>query len=418
MTTWNIPGTASVGQSGHTSDHNLITTALTQVTELLPSWYNVLFYGADPTGVSDSTTAIGNAITAAQATSGTVYIPSGTYAISSGWVVPSNIVIIGDGNVGSTVSNHYSGTVLSLKSSFSGSYVFSCTDTAGHGTANGALIRDLVILGANYTGGNAIDGIRFTGPAMGTLRNINIVQMSGWAINTVLDLSANEIGAFGQDWNTLSLDSCGSVSGGGANLIFTEDSTFQNIYSIGHNGPGFQITATDNAKFVNCRAEECTTGFHITNTGGVTWTFATGWTQFIGCSTDRNFNDGVLIDATWTPSSGIGTGPCGLIFTNLVTRRDGAANNGASGSYAGVQINGTNLPMIFTGFGQMTGVGDGGTGNVSPRYGFNVSSIGTTPLQLTGGMAWGYSTAVNGSWSVGTQTGVTTATGANYNYTA
>lgn len=45
-------------------------------------WFNVLAYGADPTGVADSTTDINAAITAAHAAGGgVVYFPAGTYKI-------------------------------------------------------------------------------------------------------------------------------------------------------------------------------------------------------------------------------------------------------------------------------------------------------------------------------------------------
>src|ERR1700733_11234666 len=94
---WDIPGTATVGQSGHTSDHNLITTTLTELTTLIPQ-YNALYYGADPTGVADSTaafTAIGTAIGTNPAT---IHIPAGTYKVSA---LPSLVQgqnIVGEGS--------------------------------------------------------------------------------------------------------------------------------------------------------------------------------------------------------------------------------------------------------------------------------------------------------------------------------
>lgn len=46
-------------------------------------WCDVIAFGADPTGVADSATAINNAITQLGATGGTIYFPSGTYKIAS-----------------------------------------------------------------------------------------------------------------------------------------------------------------------------------------------------------------------------------------------------------------------------------------------------------------------------------------------
>ena len=56
---------------------------------------NVLDWGADPTGVSDSTIAIQAAVNAAG--SGTVFIPSGTYKITSAINVTGGVSIVGEG---------------------------------------------------------------------------------------------------------------------------------------------------------------------------------------------------------------------------------------------------------------------------------------------------------------------------------
>jgi len=62
-------------------------------------WYNVVSYGADPTGSSDSTSAIISAKAAAHAAGGgDVYFPAGSYMISSTLTISeNNITLIGDG---------------------------------------------------------------------------------------------------------------------------------------------------------------------------------------------------------------------------------------------------------------------------------------------------------------------------------
>jgi hypothetical protein len=423
LVSWDIPSSHSVGDSGHTSDHNLITTALDQIITLLPSIYNILNYGADPTGVSDSTAAITNTIAAASDTAyGVVYIPAGVYLVSSSLNLPVNIALIGDGAVGGTVSGVRGGSILQLTSGFSGAYVLGISEVS-NATVNGTTVKGLMIYGGSQTA-TAVDGIQITGPAMTILRDLKITQMSGWGINTGLDLSASEIGPYGQDWDSISIDSCGVVSGGGVNLIFAEDSTFRNIYSIGNNnGPGFQITGCDNSHFTDCRAEwNSTYGFYITNqtisSVDYTWTYTTGMCQFSNCSTDRNYYDGIRIDGTWTPSSGPGTGPAILLFTGQVNRRDGAANSEASGTYAGLSVDSSNLPVVFSGFSQMTGLNDGGTGNQSPRYGIYITGVSSgVPIMLGPGIAWGYTSAINDASSRSTQTGINSQTGINYSST-
>jgi hypothetical protein len=48
-----------------------------------PGWINVVSYGGDPTGAADSTSAIQDAINALPAAGGVVYLPAGTYKVSS-----------------------------------------------------------------------------------------------------------------------------------------------------------------------------------------------------------------------------------------------------------------------------------------------------------------------------------------------
>lgn len=61
------------------------------------TWVNVLDHGADPTGAEDSTVAIQSAISSLVA-GGTVYLPAGTYTISSTLSVGvDNIQIVGSG---------------------------------------------------------------------------------------------------------------------------------------------------------------------------------------------------------------------------------------------------------------------------------------------------------------------------------
>lgn len=385
------------------------------------AWFNaVTQYSADPTGATDTTSHIQAAITAAAASSigyGVVYLPAGTYKISGGFNLPVNVTLTGDESVGGTVTSVYQGTVLEMSSSFSGSYVLGISEVSNN-TVNGATVRGLMINGLNYTAA-PVHGIQITGPAITVLRDIRITQVSGWGIWTIPDLSAGEIGCYGQDWDNILIDSTGQ---GGISLVYAEDSTFRDCYVIGCNGgPGWQIAGADNSHFSDCRAEwNSQYGWWITNitVGGnaYNWTFATGSCQFSNCSTDRSTFDGMRIDATWTTGSGVGTGPCTIQVSGMVNRRDGKANSGAVGSYAGLALVSTNLPVIFTGFSQCTGIDDGGTGNQSPRYGVFLSGVGSTvPVLLGPGVAWGMSAGVSGtatglvSTAVNQQTGISSS---------
>jgi len=104
-------------------------------------WVDVLAYGADPTGVTDSTAAIQGAASAAAG--GVLYFPPGTYLVSgsSTITVPSNTDLRGNATVklknSSNTTNHFwflgSGCTVS-DLTFDGNYTnqtFSTSDTRG-----------------------------------------------------------------------------------------------------------------------------------------------------------------------------------------------------------------------------------------------------------------------------------------------
>lgn len=65
---------------------------------------NALDFGADPTGVQDSSTALQAALTAIPAEGGTVYVPAGTYKVTTQLTVSTKTAVIGDG-IGVTIFN-------------------------------------------------------------------------------------------------------------------------------------------------------------------------------------------------------------------------------------------------------------------------------------------------------------------------
>lgn len=71
----------------------------------------VLNYGADPTGTNDSTSAIQNAVTAAASSGQPVYIPAGTYKITSAlnWKV-NGLTVRGDGAQSTKIVQHTANT--------------------------------------------------------------------------------------------------------------------------------------------------------------------------------------------------------------------------------------------------------------------------------------------------------------------
>ena len=64
---------------------------------------NIIRYGADPTGLNDSTSAIQNAIKVASQNYGEVYVPCGTFNVSTTLTMTTAIVVRGQSMVGSII---------------------------------------------------------------------------------------------------------------------------------------------------------------------------------------------------------------------------------------------------------------------------------------------------------------------------
>jgi hypothetical protein len=100
-----LAGGAAVAVSDFAGGTQAASAATSTAT---PAWINVASsaYGADPTGVSDSTTAFKNAISAAaSAGGGVIYIPAGTYLISSTLTCTTvPVYFLGDGAWATVIS--------------------------------------------------------------------------------------------------------------------------------------------------------------------------------------------------------------------------------------------------------------------------------------------------------------------------
>lgn len=103
------------------NDHaTRIDTLTSQVSALGGLIYNVVAYGADPTGVNDSTTAIQNCVNAATAQQGIVVFSNGIYKISVAITISGTCYITSDGaGQGVTIYQLTAGQpIFSIQSSY------------------------------------------------------------------------------------------------------------------------------------------------------------------------------------------------------------------------------------------------------------------------------------------------------------
>jgi Pectate lyase superfamily protein len=160
-----------------------------------PAWYNVTAYGAVGDGTTDDTAAIQQAITAAATNAttgsysgnlcGTVYVPAGSYLISSALNIPSTVRITGDG------ASMASGSIITSTKSA----IF----TNGYGYLAGGCEVDHLTLSAS--GGHIFTGLNCnTG---GSFHDLLLIQNS--ADYSVWDHDGSQPGAglFGSTWRDI-----------------------------------------------------------------------------------------------------------------------------------------------------------------------------------------------------------------------
>lgn len=245
-----VTGTPSNGQvlTASSSSAASWSSATTGTTD----WLNVVTqYSADPTGTNDSTTAIQNAITAAQNLSnggskgGVVYFPAGKYKISSALSITSeSITLLGDGGG----SEYYGNPVKIVQTST---------------TANALTVSNAWNI--------IIKGLAFIGPGSGSGYGLHLTYTSVPAgFNAMEDVYVTGFGSDGVYVN-------GSVM-----------STFVRVWSTGNTGYGINVSGTS-CSFNSCWAPGNTAGgwlasgtYHSWNGCGADGNVGPGWT-LSGC---------------------------------------------------------------------------------------------------------------------------------------
>jgi len=154
--------------------------------------FNAVAYGADPTGVADSTAAIVNALNAAGTSvpgnGGTVFVPQGKYLISSPLEVPANVTLAGAGSAATRIvpASKFSPQNLNGPSG---------TPTPNASAiivrASGVTIRDLLFepsTAFSVPGKNpnpALDCVQWQEGINLYLCNIQVLSWNGWLLNVV-----------------------------------------------------------------------------------------------------------------------------------------------------------------------------------------------------------------------------------------
>jgi len=333
---------------------------------------NVLDYGADPTGVADSTSAIQAAIDAAS----TVYIPAGTYIISSSLTLHGNLTIQGESK---------NATIIKASPGFAtNSYLDSMMqDPTSSSILPRVFLRDFTLDGQDaatffaalkfdrvydswfenvYIRQSKGHGMYLRAPVNGGMQNIYVNAPAGNAVWIVADAGTGQwhLGALLCD-NGANVPAVYVTQTSQNKFTLLADSVrVENGYSEVVSVNSFTIT-TDNAIFFACNSIRAETAPHpsavnptvFKNTGRTMYAVsdvrlggsATGWTYIVD-DTQRgiqkaaspvvglfggnwNINDSVQVNAQATPNKGGRVGFGEAPTSGMV---DIYAGNGGAGS--------------------------------------------------------------------------------------
>jgi hypothetical protein len=340
-------------------------------------------------GVTDDAANINATIAAAPAGS-VIWFPVGTYLITAPIVVPSNITLQGvHGDTIAYASGPASPCVIKVAAGFVGAGAIRLLGAYETGSATdhvGARLVDVTVDGA--IGPAGVRGFQVVG----------LVREAMFLRCTARDMTDTGFW-FGLGGNNAAPQSCRLAScladgcdNNGYTFTNVPDSTLIDCNSLGATNAGFFIAGFMNGQIANCRAEWSghqgfcfTSGYWGTGQGS-------GGASILNCSTDRNGQDGIMVDAA---------GSAHLIFTNCLNRRDGRNNKTGGGGYAGIALrapaSGSQMPISVVNHAVYPGVDDDGTGVNSPQYG--VYATAATSAMFISGYVHAATTAIQNGGS-------------------
>lgn len=224
--------------------------------------------GADPTGSQDSTAALQAAFSAVPASGGVVYVPQGTYKISSALTASNNTIIQGDGP---------HATVISQTSTTANAVTAT--------TPSNLAIRDLSLQGPNSGSGN---GINFTDNAgagvsqLVTLQNVGVNQFGGHGVyvETPIVTTLSKVNVSNCGGNGFYLNTNGT---GGTSV------TFASCYASGCAQAGYYLFKQHYSGLSGCATDHCGIGYYLDTTQAV---------SLNGCGCESTVNNSSTYNGT------------------------------------------------------------------------------------------------------------------------
>ena len=281
--------------------------ALTKVSYSMiqGAWANVLDYGADATGATDSAAAIQGAIDAvSSAGGGTVYLPSGTYKVNTTIAMKKKVSIEGSGK-GTYLYQQTSPCTIDFHGSGS-CFLFTTTDAS-----NDIQVTNIHLDGTNSSAGaygiylhetsgiGAVQDVNFIGVSVTNFPGHQVYQNG-----TVFDITWRDCGfsnysrASGDSYRTgpdgvpgqLTFDHCYFVNCTPSTWAYSAETVDEPRFIGGTVGPG-----SSSGWGISARGYLYISGTHIEGTGGLYGVLYKGTEAYISPSLCFGFDTGILI---------------------------------------------------------------------------------------------------------------------------
>jgi len=315
----------------------------------------------DTTGVTDA--AAINAALGDVGAGGSVLLGPGDWYTNAPLAVTAGAELAGvKGAINGPTARTPAGSVIHPVAAFSGRGVISLSAVAG------VRIRDLAIFNDLGTPAN-VDGISCRGNVNGLeVVHVSVTQVSGYGLAFYR--------AGGADGDGLWMSRC-MFQQTGKSAVYrpVNDANIHNVHiqyagavAGAADGHGFfsDQGSAGNMTYVGCRADLCAgNGWVIDHKG----TFGDA-TKLVGCSTERNSQDGVLITNT-SATGKAWRSP--VIISGCCFEGDGTGNR-AGGEYAGIRVRGRNRVFIE---GTTVMVNDHDVDAGAPKYSLGIDRAGS-----------------------------------------